>query len=568
MSHAMKNGTRATVVAMTAAMVLALGASAERKKWEDFDRDGFARPIVIENEWLPLWPGTRMISEGTSVDDEGEEESRRIITTVTDLTKVIDGVRAVVIREEDWVDGELAEAKIAFFAQDNDGNVWHLGQYSEEYDEGVIEATPTWIHGLKGSKAGIAMPADPKPGTPSFSQGWAPSVSWTDRSQVHEMGQKTTVPAGSYEDVLVMAESSEEEPGAKQLKYHARGVGVVRVGFLGDQPDQETMTLVKIEQLGDDEMAKVRNAALALDESARENSRDMYALTQRLYRGSHLAQREEPAPGKLSPDPSALGSEEFGLTRRQLVQASEKVEGLIAQCMREQGFEYVAADFKTVRRGMTADKRLPGLDEEEFTQKYGFGVSTLYTGQPPQLADGYSPTRVGLGQRNVEIYRSLSPADQVAYNRSLFGENADASFAVSLETENFSRTGGCTRQAIEEVFEPEQLSATYYNPKDFVINQDPRMKAALREYAEEMRKQGFAYNHPDEVETDIRERLAALTGGRSVPVENMSPDQKAALEELQDYERRAAVASFTLQEELFDPVEEKIEKEMFAREVK
>lgn len=264
---------------------------------------------------------------------------------------------------------------------------------------------------------------------------------------------------------------------------------------------------------------------------------------------------------------AGMGTEEFGLTTKQLVQNVEKVEALIAKCMREQGFEYVPADYLTVRKGMAADKKLPGVREEEFVSKYGFGVSTMYTGQPPQLASGYSPGKEGLGEQNVQIYKNLSPADQAAYNRALFGENTDATFAVGLETENFSRSSGCTRQAIEQVFEPEKLKTSYYNPKDALINKDPRMKAALRQYATEIRRDGFDYNHPDEVEPDIRERLASLTSGGTILVEQMSPEQRAALEKLQDYERRVAAKNLKLQEELFDPVEEKIEKELFARKV-
>ncbi len=261
------------------------------------------------------------------------------------------------------------------------------------------------------------------------------------------------------------------------------------------------------------------------------------------------------------------GTEEFGLTPKQLVQSIEKVEALISKCMRDHGFQYVAVDYITVRNGMAADKIMPGLSEEEFITRYGFGVSTMYTGQPPQLATGYSPAKVGLGERNVQIYKNLSPADQVAYNRSLLGENTDATFAVGLETEHFSRTGGCTRTAIEQVFRPEQLKATYYNPKDALINKDPRMKAALRNYAREMRKAGFNYNHPDEAEPDIRERLAALTSGGRILVEKMSPEQLAALKKLQEYERRVAAMNFKLAKELFDPVEEKIEREKYPRKV-
>lgn len=260
-----------------------------------------------------------------------------------------------------------------------------------------------------------------------------------------------------------------------------------------------------------------------------------------------------------------LGQEEFGLTKRELVKAIEDVEILISQCMREAGFKYIAADYRTVRRGMIADKSLPGLSESGFIARYGFGISTLYTGKDPQLADGYSPGKIGLGKRNVQIYRNLAPADQVAYNRTLLGDHTDATFAVGLETEDFSRAGGCTRKAIEQVFKPEQLRATYYNPLDALVNKDPRMIKTLKIYSEEMRKAGFNYDHPDEVEPDIKKRLDAITGGTTVPVDKMSTEAQAALKKLQAYERAVAVISTKLESEVFDPVEEKIHRELFAR---
>ena len=261
------------------------------------------------------------------------------------------------------------------------------------------------------------------------------------------------------------------------------------------------------------------------------------------------------------------GTEEFGMTPRQLVQSIEKVEAVIEKCMRTQGFQYIAADYDTVRKGMTSDKRLPGLSETEFIDKYGSGVSTLYTGLAPQLVDGYSPGRVGLGERNVQIFKGLSPVDQVAYNRALLGANADATFAVTLERENFSRTDGCTRKAVEQVFTAKQMAATYYNPKDALINKDPRIKAVLRKYAIEMRKAGFDYSHPDDVTPDISKRLNALTQERTIPVSKMSPDQLKALRELQDFERRVTRKNFELREKLWDPVEAQIEREMFSRSV-
>ena len=271
--------------------------------------------------------------------------------------------------------------------------------------------------------------------------------------------------------------------------------------------------------------------------------------------------------GRAAQAPPGMGTADFGLTIKQLVKNIEAVEALIAKCMRAQGFEYVAVDYKTVRKGMDADKSLPGLSEKEFITMHGFGVSTMYTGKAPQLSTGYSPGRVGLGERNVQVFKSLSPADQVAYNRALLGENQDATFAVGLETENFSRCGGCTREAIAQVFEANQLKATYYNPKDALVANDPRMKAALREYAAKMRERGFDDVDPETLEAGIQERLDAITGGRTVPLEELSPQQKAALEELQNYERKLAVTSLELEEEILEPVEERVEKELFARKV-
>lgn len=265
--------------------------------------------------------------------------------------------------------------------------------------------------------------------------------------------------------------------------------------------------------------------------------------------------------------PPSLGPEEFGMTQRQLVESVERVEQLISRCMRDEGFEYYAADYNTIHNGMKADKSLPNLSEEEFITGYGYGVATMYTGQPPQLATGYAPARVGLGERNVKLFQNLSPADQAAYNHALLGDNLGATFAVALETESLGQCGGCTRKAIEQVFKPEQLRTSYYNPQNALINNDPRMKAALRKYSAEMRRAGFDYTHPDEIEPDIRARLSVLTHNGSLPVEKMSPAQKTELKKLQDLERRVAAKDFKLQEQIVTPVEEQIQQELFARKV-
>jgi hypothetical protein len=256
------------------------------------------------------------------------------------------------------------------------------------------------------------------------------------------------------------------------------------------------------------------------------------------------------------------GTEEFGLSREGLVKSIETVESLIAQCMDDAGFEYFAVDYNTFRRGMVSDKSLPGYSEREYFTEFGFGISTLYTGLPPQLADDAVPAKIGLGEQNVQIFKNLSPADQVAYNRTLFGENTDATFAVALETEDFSRVGGCTGAALEQVFTPEQLSTTYLNPKDALIEQDPRMVAALAEFADCMRAAGFDYSYERQVEPDLKRRLYAITGG--APIEALSADARVALAALQSEERTLAATVLDCEERILDPVENQVERELFA----
>src|SRR5437762_12727749 len=106
---------------------------------------------------------------------------RRLVSIVTDLTKVIDGVRTVVVWDVDYKDGQLAETEIAFFAQDNDGNVWLLGEYPEEWVAGKCVKAPAWLHGREAARAGIARKAKPQVGAPSYAQGSRPAVRGTAR---------------------------------------------------------------------------------------------------------------------------------------------------------------------------------------------------------------------------------------------------------------------------------------------------------------------------------------------------------------------------------------------------
>jgi hypothetical protein len=244
------------------------------------DPGRFTRSVQIDNPWMPLVPGTRLTYEGTSVEDDGSTVPHRIVVNVTDLTKTIAGVRAAVTWDLDYSDGELVEAELAFYAQDSTGTVWYLGEYPEEYEDGKFVAARPWIHGFEDASAGIMMQATPRVGTPSYAEGWGPAVEWSDRGQVDQMGQRTCVAKGCYEDVLVIAETSAGEPDAQQLKYYARGTGNVRVGWRGSgEKTKETLELVRVDQLDAAALAAVRAEALKLEQSGYRHSPTVYAHT-------------------------------------------------------------------------------------------------------------------------------------------------------------------------------------------------------------------------------------------------------------------------------------------------
>ncbi len=254
--------------------------AAPEKKFEDFNPNNFSHSTQIDNEWMPLKPGVRYVYAGTTLDDNGKPVPHRFVVTVTDLTKVISGVHTVVSWDLDYSAGDLVEAELAFYAQDNDGNVWRIGEYPEEYENGKFAEAPCWLHGFEEAKAGIEMKAKPQVGTPSYSQGWAPATGFADRAQVYKTGQKTCVPMNCYEEVLVTSESNPEEPGAEQYKYFARGVGNVRVGWKGEgEKTKETLELVDVMQLGPEALAEVRAQALELEKHAYEISKNVYAHT-------------------------------------------------------------------------------------------------------------------------------------------------------------------------------------------------------------------------------------------------------------------------------------------------
>jgi hypothetical protein len=249
-----------------------------------FRKSNFSHPTRIDNTWYPLVPGTQLTYQGR-VTMGATALPHSVVFTVTDLVKVIDGIPTRVVWDVDSTAGEVVEAELAFFAQDKHQNVWTLGEYPEQYDNGTFTGAPnTWITGQEDAKAGVVVPGHPRLGTPRFLQAAAPEIDFLDCAQVFEMGQKTCESGICYENVLVMDENSPLDPSSgHQRKFYAPEVGVVRISAVGD-PEAETLALTSVVRLDPAALARARAAALKLDRHGYRVS-EVYRTTPPAFRG-------------------------------------------------------------------------------------------------------------------------------------------------------------------------------------------------------------------------------------------------------------------------------------------
>jgi hypothetical protein len=247
-----------------------------------FSRTDFPRTPRIDNPWFPLVPGTNSVLSGTVLGDDGELHPHKIVTTVSGVTKVLNGVSTLVVFERDYEDGALQESELAFVAQDKRGVVWNVGEYPEEYEDGALAGAPsTWIAGIDGARAGVSMLGQPSAGRRAYLQGLAASVEFRDCGKVQRLGQRVCVRIGCFTNALVIDEWAPLEPeGGHQVKYYGHGVGVIRVGAVGGV-NQEVLTLTSRTTLSRAALTALDKRVLAQDRRGYRVSRDVYRHTQR-----------------------------------------------------------------------------------------------------------------------------------------------------------------------------------------------------------------------------------------------------------------------------------------------
>jgi hypothetical protein len=174
------------------------------------------------NPYFVLEPGYQLVLEGGAT---------QLTITVTEETKLVDGVQTRVVVERETERGEPTEVSRNYFAINTRTNaVFYFGEEVDTYKNGKVSGHEgAWLAGTNGARAGLMMP-----GTPlvrgRYYEELAPKVAM-DRAEIVGLAERLRVPAGEFA-CLRIDETTPLEPGVKESKYYARDIGLVQDGSL------------------------------------------------------------------------------------------------------------------------------------------------------------------------------------------------------------------------------------------------------------------------------------------------------------------------------------------------
>lgn len=252
-AHAEERGACTTQLQARRQACALLGEARYDPPWEPALFDANFRQLSNPNPYFPLGIGYKWEFRG------GDETTT---VEILDKTKLIEGVTCIVYRDLVYEDGRLKEATDDWFAAARDGSTWYCGEESKDYEffDGdrpqkaeLVSIDGSFKHGRDFDKAGIIMPAAPRPGMvyrEEFSLANAEDIAqivsnryaWgsggaLDQGVPRELAQRFC----SNRDCVVTKNFSPLEPGSFALKYYARGIGF----FLETKPQGgETLQLV------------------------------------------------------------------------------------------------------------------------------------------------------------------------------------------------------------------------------------------------------------------------------------------------------------------------------------
>jgi len=204
-----------------------------------FDSGNFTEnPAIIDNPYWTLPASTTFVYYTMPKVGDGCEVN---YVWVKDQTVTIAGVEAREV--QDWVyvdedcDGEtdyLSENTLDWYAQDNEDNIWYLGEYTEEYlcephsAPGCTSTEGSWNADIPGAEPGIVMMANPTPG--AFYQQEYLEDEAEDAAKVLQVNARVNltfdneISPDEYEDCVKTKEWSPLELGVVEHKYYGNGL--------------------------------------------------------------------------------------------------------------------------------------------------------------------------------------------------------------------------------------------------------------------------------------------------------------------------------------------------------
>lgn len=204
------NETVAGMKATAAVIALVLGLSACGSSGTQGRQA--SRQIPVNNPWFPLKAGSVWRYTGAKDGKPSVD-----VVKVTGATKKIQGVVTTAVDDRLYLNGKLEERTTDWYAQDKHGNVWYYGEDTAELDShGNVKSTEgSWQAGTNGARAGLFMPADPRPGDSARQE------YYKGHAEDHfRVLTRTTA------NVLT-EEWTPLEPGVIDHKHYRRGVGTV-----------------------------------------------------------------------------------------------------------------------------------------------------------------------------------------------------------------------------------------------------------------------------------------------------------------------------------------------------
>ncbi|MEO7428627.1 MAG: hypothetical protein ABIY48_04500 [Acidimicrobiales bacterium] len=248
-----------------------------------FDPANFVDPTTSTNVLHPTKPGTQWVRSGTT-EVGGRKVPHSAISTMTDVVREIDGVKAVAMLDQSSDSGEIVEVGFDYFALDKDGNVWIMGGYTEDFQGGEFtDAGEAWLGAATGGVPGVLMPGVVRADT----QRWA--IAAVDASEKPSLGEpvsvgiRTCVAFGCFDNVTVIREG-EFKAIDNELKYYAPGIGVIFNDPQLASLHQDSFELVNVVELSPAGLAELSQVVLDLEEHARTTVPDVYGSAARSVR--------------------------------------------------------------------------------------------------------------------------------------------------------------------------------------------------------------------------------------------------------------------------------------------